>query len=198
MKRSIKLIIIILFIIVIICSLFLFVENKNKNSDAVKFSKEYTKVTENNVFIYKNKEEIIKILKHGTGIVYFGFPECPWCQAYVKILNDVAKEEGLKEIYYYNILEDRKNNTDFYKEVVSILNDNLDYDNEGNKRIYVPDITGVYKGKIVGHDNETSMISGDITPEDYWTDEVIEKLQIKLKDIIAIVTDSVCTSCNKD
>ena len=45
---------------------------------------------------------IVKILEHGTGVVYLGFPECPWCQAYVPMLNEVADIEGLEKIYYFN------------------------------------------------------------------------------------------------
>ena len=48
--------------------------------------------------------EIIKIMKNGTGVVYLGFPECPWCQSYVKMLNEVAKDVGIEKIYYYNVV----------------------------------------------------------------------------------------------
>ena len=58
----------------------------NKNfvkTDNEKFSDEYG-ITTDNVFVYRTQDEILKILQHGTGIVYLGFPECPWCKAYVK------------------------------------------------------------------------------------------------------------------
>ena len=59
-------------------------------TDAQKFAREYKEVSENNVFVYKNIDEIIQIMEEGTGIVYLGFPECDWCQAYVKYLDEVA------------------------------------------------------------------------------------------------------------
>lgn len=62
---------------------------KSNVTDAQRFKKEYANVRDDNVFIYKSTEEIINILEHGTGIVYLGFPECPWCQAYVKFLDEV-------------------------------------------------------------------------------------------------------------
>ncbi len=194
MKNNIKYIIIGVIILLLLALLYFFGINK-KETDSKKFSKEYD--IEENVFVYRSKEEIIKILENGTGIVYLGFPECPWCKAYVKILNEVAKEEGVEKIYYYNILEDRKNNTSTYQKIVSILNENLLYDEEGNKRIYVPDVTFVLNGKIIGHDNETSVVKEDITPNDYWTEERIKTLKDKLRKYIALVTDSMCTDCNK-
>ena len=57
-------------------------EPEVSNQDSKNFASEYTNVTEDNVFVYRNVDEIIKIMEHGTGVVYLGYPECPWCQAY--------------------------------------------------------------------------------------------------------------------
>ena len=70
-----------------------------KKSDSEKFSEEYDTVDSTNLFVYRTSSEIINILKKGTGIVYLGFPSCPWCKAYVPYLNEVAKTNGLEKIY---------------------------------------------------------------------------------------------------
>lgn len=171
---------------------------KKSESDSEKFAKEYTKVSDYNVFVYKDINEIIKILEHGTGVVYLGFPECPWCQAYVPMLNEVADEEGLETIYYYNIYEDRKNNTEEYQKIVNILSDYLQYDEEGNKKIYVPAIIAISDGKIIGFDDETSYDTSNIEdPEEYWTEEKTKNLKIKLSSFISEIVDNKCTDCNK-
>lgn len=171
---------------------------KKEETDGEKFIKEYPKVSEYNVFVYRNIDEIIKILENGTGIVYLGFPECPWCQAYVPMLNEVADIEGLEKIYYYNIYNDRKENTEKYQKIVSILSDYLQYDDEGNKRIYVPAIIAISEGKIVGFDDETSYDTlGTDSPEEYWTEDRIKKLKTKLTEMVNDVIDNKCTDCNK-
>lgn len=168
-----------------------------KKTDAKRFSEEY-EITENNVFVYKNPTEIINILKYGTGVVYLGFPECPWCRAYVEILNEAAKEKDINKIYYLNILEDRKNDTDDYKKIVSLLEENLSYDEEGKKRIYVPDVTIVNHGQIVGHDNETSIVMEEISPDEYWTDNKKQDLKSKLKLYFEKIEKPSCSdSCNR-
>lgn len=185
---------IILIILIVLLVFIIIRENKVKsNDDAKRFKEEYSSVSDDNVFVYRNIDEIIKILENGTGIVYLGFPECPWCQAYVKILNEVTQEEGLEKIYYFNIREDRNNNTDKYQKIVALLGDNLFYDEEGNRRIMVPDVTAVLKGKIIGHDNETSNISGN--PDEYWTEEKVNNLKSKLREMIIKVNEELCTSC---
>lgn len=187
-------------IITIILSVLLLTSCKGKEtiSDSKKFASEYTQVQEYNVFTYRSEDEIIKILEHGTGIVYLGFPECPWCQAYVPILNEVADIEGLDKVYYYNILKDRQDNTEFYQKLVSILSDNLRYDEEGNKRIYVPAVISVVEGKITGFDDESSYDTlGFNDPKDYWTEERIKNLKLKLTNMISPVVENKCSECNK-
>ena len=189
-----------LFIIPIIFAFLLVGFNKEEiETDSQKFAKEYTQVTDDNYFVYRNSEEIVKILEHGTGVVYIGFPECPWCQAYVPMLNEVADIEGLEKIYYYNILNDRKDNTEDYKKIVSILDEYLQYDDEGNKRVYVPAVIVVSEGEIIGFDDETSYdTKGLDNPTDYWIDEEISDLKSKLTDILSKVIDNKCTDCNEE
>ena len=91
----------ILIAILILGGYFLF-HKSTPITDAKKFASEYKEVDEKNVFVYKNVDEIIKIMEHGTGIVYLGYPECPWCQAYVPYLNEVAQNIGIEKIYYCN------------------------------------------------------------------------------------------------
>lgn len=197
MNKKVKYIIlgVLLLLIASLVVYFIFIK-KDNNTDNIKFSKEYTSVSKDNVFVYRSKDEIINILEHGTGIVYLGYPECPWCMAYVPLLNEIAKNEGIEKIYYYNIREDRKNNTEFYQKVVSILNDYLNYDEEGKKRIFVPNVTFVKEGKIIFNDNETSLIS-EGTPSEYWTEEKKTLFNEKFRKNINELLDDVCTSCNE-
>lgn len=197
MDKKVKYIIlgVLLLLIASLVVYFVFIK-KDNNTDNIKFSKEYTSISEDNVFVYRSKDEIINILEHGTGIVYLGYPECPWCMAYVPLLNEIAKNEGIEKIYYYNIREDRKNNTEFYQKVVSILNDYLNYDEEGKKRIFVPNVTFVKEGKIIFNDNETSLIS-EGTPSEYWTEEKKTLFNEKFRKNINELLDDVCTSCNE-
>ena len=197
MKKNLYIIFGIIAVLILIISLsFLF--KKDKMSDAERFAKEYD-FTVNNVFVYRNLDEINKILENGTGVVYLGFPECPWCRGYIPYLNEVAINEHLDKIYYFNILNDRKNNTSGYKKTAQLLNDYLKYDNEGNKRIYVPAVIAVNNGKIVGFDDEASLdTKGYEAPEEYWKNEDLDGLKKRLSDMIKASFPSYCTSgCNK-
>ena len=174
--------------------------NNKVNEDAKKFSAEYKTIDEDNVFVYRDIDEIIRIMEKGTGVVYLGFPECPWCGAYVKYLNEVAKEVGIEKIYYYNILNDRKDETEEYKKILDILGDNLQNDEEGNPRVYVPNVSFHIDGEVIGNDCETSLDTHNLEkPEDYWTDEEVKDLKETLtKYMEKIYLElNLCTDCNK-
>ena len=129
---------------------------------------------------------------------YLGFPECPWCQAYVPYVEEVAKKVGIDKVYYFNILEDRKNNSEKYQKIVKILNEYIPNDEEGNKRVFVPALIVVKEGKILLFNDETSLdTKGYEIPEDYWKNEGSEDLKLLFEKSFNEVKSNVCKSgCN--
>lgn len=133
---------------------------KLNQTDTMKIKKEYenlnseTGITMNinpgAKFEYATVEEQIERLKSGTGIIYFGFPKCPWCRNILPVLSDVAKENK-QTIYYFNPSEIRDKTNESYRSLISILDPYLDTDDKGEKTLYVPDVYFVKDGKIVGH-----------------------------------------------
>ena len=200
-KKVIIGVIIIVILLAAILTLFFVFRNKEEApglSDAEAFSEEYTGVDTDNVFSYRNAEEITRILEHGTGVIYLGFPECKWCQKYVTYLNEAAKENDITRIYYFNIYEDRANNTEEYQKIVSLLEEYLEYDEEGNKRVYVPAVIVVDGGEIVGFDDETSLDTHNLDdPDEYWTDEEVNDLMTNLANMFSYVNSGVCNECNE-
>lgn len=144
------------------------------------FSNEYNLIDENNVFVYKSIDDILITLDKGTGIIFLGFPECSWCQNYVKYLNDVAVSKNIDIIYYYNFKSIRESNTEKYKKLVSRLGDYLFLDDTGSYRLYAPTLVIVKEGKILSFDNETSLMTNPILPNEYWTEEKINSFKEKI------------------
>lgn len=216
-KKNIVLLVVISLVVILAIVGIIFKLNSNnssKKTDAEKFSEEYTEVDKNNVYVYRSVDEIINILEKGTGIVYLGFPECPWCQRYAKYLNEVALDLGIEKVYYYNIREDRKANdevvesgvdnvseetktkSDNYLKIVSILEKYLQNNEEGNKRIYVPSIIALKKGEIVGFDDETAWdTKGFSTTDEYWTEDEVKDLKDKLETMIIDTDMTMCVEC---
>ena len=150
-------------------------------SDAAKFKSEYPRVAADNRFVYASNKEILDIFDHDSGVVFLGFPQCPWCQHLSEHVDRVARAEGVDKVYYLNIRDARANNNEVYQNLVKKLEPYLDKDDNGKPRIFVPDISIVRNGKIIGHYKEESTGDDNITPDKYWTSERIERALSQLR-----------------
>ena len=138
--------------------------NKKNNHGKTYMSIEIPK--DNNV-TYADYKKTMNFLKKGTGILYLGFPECPWCRNLTPILINTAKKNEINDIYYFNALSIRdtkelkdgkivttKKGTKEYYKLVDKLSDFLTpyegLNDDSIKRIYFPTTIFVQGGKIVG------------------------------------------------
>lgn len=181
-KRYVTIACIIIAFIIIVSVVVIVKENESKN-DKLKFAIEYTDIGSDNLYDELTLKETLDFLKYGTGVILFGFPECNWCQEIVPIVNDVAKEQGIKKVYYYNIRDIRQNNTKEYQEIVKLLKDNLDVDENNNLKVYVPDVFVLKRGKVVAHNNDYSRLDGEA--DDYFTDSKKQEAKIKYESLLS-------------
>lgn len=149
--------------------------------DAAKFKSEYPRVAANNRFVYASDKEVLNIFNNGSGVVFLGFPQCPWCQHLSEYVDRAARAEGIDKIYYLNIREARTSNSEVYQKLVKKLEPYLEKDKNGNPRILVPDVSIVKNGKIIGRYKEESTGDDNITPDKYWTGERIERALSQLR-----------------
>lgn len=151
-------------------------------SETVETLQDYTELKEENAFEIIDSSKVDTMLDHGTGVLYFSFPECPWCQRYITYLNTVAEETGVT-VKYYNIRNDK--GTEWYQEVAEKIHDkNPDisrYNNDGDYVIYMPLTLFLKDGEIIGYDDTSCDLDSDeIAVDDYWTQQRQDLLHEKL------------------
>lgn len=129
-------------------------------SDGEKFKAEYEalnnenvniNISKNNPIKYVTLDEVFDIIQNKTGVIYFGFPGCPWCRNMIPVLFEAAKNNNIDIIYYFNPRDIRKSDNEDYNKLKEILNEYLSEDENGQKVLYVPDVYFIKDGKIVGH-----------------------------------------------
>ena len=185
-------------------------EYESLNNKDTGYNKKYLEmnIDEDNPIVYVEFDELINIIKNDTAIIYFGFPECPWCRNAVPVLLDVANELGIDKIYYYNAvsIRDKKaldengnivveeEGTEEYKELVELLYDYLPvYDGLNDdkiKRLYLPAILSVKKGKIIGL--HTSTVNSQKDPFTKLNNKQYEELKSIYFDYINKAFEIVC------
>jgi len=191
-----------------------------EKSDAVLFKEEYEKlngevsssskiyprveIPKDNPVVYTSALDIQALMNEKkSGVIYFGYPDCPWCRNALPVLLEVLKDEGVSVLYYQNMKEERdmkeisdqgdivttKEGTKNYQLLLELLDDILDEytvtkDGKeislGEKRIYVPLVVFIKDGKIIGSHLDT--VSSQTDPyRSLNEDEKKELYQIYLK-----------------
>lgn len=200
---------------------------KADNKDAIKFKEEYEalnnkdngyggkhlsiNINDDNVIKYASFDEIIDLIDSGTGIIYFGFPECPWCRNAVPSLLEAADSTGIEQIYYFNAVDIRdqktldangevittKEGTKEYKQLLKKLDKYLlpyeGLNDESIKRLYFPSVYFIKDGVVIGKHIDTVESHTDAKVE--LNSE--QKLELKgiYEDYMMEILDS---SCNKE
>ncbi len=203
--------------------------NSHEKSDAQRFKEEYesyndqvvqnqtypnVSISLDNPIHYQSDDDIVRFMEHGTGIIYFGFPTCPWCRTLVPILLSASESTNFHDVYYVNVADIRdtrilddngevvvtKEGTNGYHAILekldSYLKDYLLTDengksvNTGEKRLYAPTVVGIQEGRIVGVHEGT--IDSQKSGFQKLTSKEEEELFGILQDLFLKVSDSTC------
>lgn len=201
--------------------------NKTENSDAIKFKEEYEslnnqdngyggkylsiEINEDNVIKYATFDEIIDLIDNGKGVIYFGFPECPWCRNAIPSLIEAADSTGIDTIYYFNAVDIRdqkvldangeivtkKEGTKEYKQLLKKLDKYLSVYNGLNddsiKRLYFPTVFFIKDGVVIGNHE------GTVDSQKDASKALNEKQKLELKTIYEeYMMDVLDSSCDKE
>ena len=223
MKKKISVFIVVSAILGIVLGSIYFV-NKEKPSidkltkDEIKFKEEYEKdngkylkinIKEDNNVIYATKDEIKEIL-NTTGIIYFGFKECPWCRNAIPTLIETVSKEETGNIYYYNLVKERntleikdnkvvetKKGTEFYNYLLNKLGDKIGVystlNDDSYKRIYMPTVLFVKDGEIVYMHEST--VGSQMDPSKEMTKKQKEELSNKYLEGINLISEYCTDAC---
>lgn len=226
MKKN-KIILTLLFVCLLLAAILakVFIKQPIVNVQTTTFKQEYEELNDNdkyidveipsdNPIVYSSYDEIEDIITEGTGVIYFGFPECPWCRNAVPQLIEAAKEVGLDKIYYFNALEIRdikeldengniiteKDGTEEYYKLISLLYDHLEeYDGLNDKtikRLYFPTVTVVKNGEVIG--NHIGTVDSQDDPSIPLNESQIEELKGIYSNYMLEMLGTVCDTDIKD
>lgn len=84
----------------------------------------------------------------GTGIVAWGYANCPYCQRALPVLNDAALSESIP-VYYVDIYAEEVSD-DQFNALIDTLSSIL-IEEDGEPVMYVPEVVAIKDGEIVGH-----------------------------------------------
>lgn len=137
-------------------------------------------------------EESVRLFAEGgTGVIYYGYVGCEWCERALPELNKVMVELDLP-VYYVDASVQPADDT--YDNLLTYVGDDLKKDDSGEPAFYVPYVVGVKNGKLT--ESQIALVSGysvkkpgTLDPSDQMSDAQKKQLQDIYKDIFRSVAD---------
>ena len=150
--------------------------------------------------LFPTEEEVLGLFQDGTGILYFGFPTCPWCRTLLPVLSEVLTEHPEITLFCRDLREDRdeyrldadgsprlvREGTAFYDELRSLLEAWLGpyrgLNDDSIRRIYMPTLVFLRDGEVRAVHIGT--VDGQQSGYDPLTDEQRGELKSVLEEAI--------------
>ena len=139
----------------------------------------------NHIYKVCDATKIIELLNSKErAVIVFSFPECPWCQAAIPYLNDVAKELNYNEVYYLNILKMREENSSEYQAIFNKIR----YDIANPEKINAPTVIVIDNGEVLGFhiDTVTSHVKNENEVLMPMTQEQVEELKNIYRELLTL------------
>ena len=221
-KRLIIILSVLLIFVTLIVILFFIKKDSNKieyTADEIKFKDEYENINgyelkegyilntininiDNNVK-YVDDNELIKILKKGNNVIYFGWSDCNWCRTIVPILTNVVREENIN-LYYYDLKSLRNNyendidkeKVKLYEDIIKIIGKDIDvvFDENslksGEKKILAPTVVFIKNGRYLKQ--HVKSLDSHKNSSDKLTDNQINELTKIYKTNINELKENTC------
>lgn len=149
-------------------------------------NKDYPQLMDkHHIFETTNVEEVNqKLINQDNFYLIMGFSACPWCQALMPELNDVAKLNQVKIIYYLDIKKIRDNREAKGYELFQTLTNSSfkEIIDQEKKRVNAPTFIKVVNGKVVKHHLNT--VNNHIKNENGVLPPLSDEQKIELRNIL--------------
>ncbi|MDO5794721.1 MAG: hypothetical protein Q4Q00_11130 [Turicibacter sp.] len=132
-----------------LCKSPLAVVNEEVNQEGLD---EYAGLPENPILQTVDFEQAKALIEAGTGVLALSFPSCQWCQEALPILNQVAFNLGVDNVYYLNVRSLTRGEKEAeYEQIADLLQEHMATNETGELVIYVPDVFFIKEGEVLAH-----------------------------------------------
>ncbi len=177
---------IILFCLLIWGFIYLGTKDYSKDiTDQEKMAQSFNMLSEDNVFKIVNATDARMVANGKKGIVLFGTKN-DWVNYYAYLVNKIAKEVGITEIYYYDFVKNRSDNNGTYEDIVEKLKNYVTYNDKGVGEIYAPSLLVVSNDNVLMFDTSTNFVKGNMTPSKYWSKQ---REDAKIKELTEVFNE---------
>ena len=159
----------IIFIAMLLAFIYLGYKYADNSEIKVYTINDYYKEIEKENFKVIGGTELINKLKKGKHIILIGNSTSVYSQKYIEEVNKIVEELDLKDVYYYDIINDKTQGNSNYYRIVKLLDGYLTTTDTSNNNLLSPSLYIIDNGKVKYYNTETSAMKNTDTIEEYWT-----------------------------
>lgn len=150
---------------------FIYLGNKYAGNSEIKIldiNDFYKDIEKENFKVIKGGK-FISLFKKGKHIILIGNSKSEYSKKYISEINSIIKELNLKDVYYYDIINDKAQANSNYYQILELLDGYLITTDTSEKNLLSPSLYIIDNGKVKYYNVETSAMKNIDTVEDYWT-----------------------------
>lgn len=150
---------------------FIYLGNKYAGNSEIKVLtiNDYYKEIKKDNFQVISGAKFIKLFDEGKHIIVIGSSKSQYSQKYITEINKIVEELNLKDVKYYDIINDKAQGNSNYYKIVEKLDGYLTTTDTSVNNLLSPSFYIIENGKVKYYNTETSAMKNTDTVEDYWT-----------------------------
>lgn len=166
-----------IFVVLIIAFIYFGTRDYNIKHKKKKNEQNASSILLNGDYVFKeiNHSKVLnRLSSKNDSIIYICVDGNTLCTKYGLLIDEVAKNFSIDNIYYYDIKEDREKNNGTYQKIVSKLSNYAVSDDLGEQNLYSPTLIFIRNGIVYSYDDSLSINRGKVDIDKVWNDSVIE------------------------
>lgn len=180
-----KAIYLVLFIALGVC--FVLISEKYKDNskpDIIEISDYYEGLNDKQYTVIGGFKFINLLENDGKHLVVIGNHKSEWSKYYVEELDKVIEVSDIKNVYHYDINNDKAQLNSNYYAIVNLLKGSLVTTDGTDSNLLAPSFYIIKDGKVLYYNTDTVAMKNTEKPSKYWTEEEKQEFNTEITNAI--------------
>lgn len=180
-----KAIYLVLFVALGVC--FVLISEKYKDNskpDIIEISDYYEGLNDKQYTVIGGVKFINLLENDGKHLVVIGNHKSEWSKYYVEELDKVIEVSDIKNVYHYDINNDKAQLNSNYYAIVNLLKGSLVTTDGTDSNLLAPSFYIIKAGKVLYYNTDTVAMKNTEKPSKYWTEEEKQEFNTEITNAI--------------
>ena len=156
----------------------------NSKPDIIEISDYYEGLNDKQYTVIGGVKFINLLENDGKHLVVIGNHKSEWSKYYVEELDKVIEVSNIKNVYHYDINNDKAQLNSNYYAIVNLLKGSLVTTDGTDSNLLAPSFYIIKDGKVLYYNTDTVAMKNTEKPSKYWTEEEKQEFNTEITNAI--------------